>query len=397
MFKNALFQLHWIIGITVGTVLAIVGLTGGILSFEDEILRTLNPGVLTVEVPAGVEKLTPQQLIEALKTGQPDARVMSVAMSNEADTSSIVTIAPPKSPTQGRGEGSGRGRQLYLDPYTGTQLGEPAGRPFFQTVEQVHRWLVLPGGNNGVGKQIVGISTLLLVFMAISGIYLRWPTRFLNWRAWFKLSFRHRGRALWWNLHSVLGVYVFFAYLIMALTGIWWTFDWYKNGLSLALTGKPATQQGPGGPPGGGPTPDAMPEISLAATWNAFTGSTGGSWETANIQLPRKAGDPVQIRFLAAGAAHERAFDTMKIDPATGTVASWDKFAAKTSGEQLYGSIFPLHSGSYFGVAGTVLWMLASLLMPVFFVTGWLLYLGRRKQKRVMRTREAAARAAPAE
>lgn len=54
-FRNAVFQVHWFLGITAGVVLALVGVTGGMLSFEDEILEALNPGVMTVE-PAGVPR-----------------------------------------------------------------------------------------------------------------------------------------------------------------------------------------------------------------------------------------------------------------------------------------------------------------------------------------------------
>ena len=45
-------------------------------------------------------------------------------------------------------------------------------------------------------------------------------------------------------------------------------------------------------------------------------------------------------------------------------------------------SIFVLHSGSFFGLVGLVLMMIASLLMPLFAITGWQLYLGRRAKKR---------------
>ena len=44
-FRNAVFQVHWLFGITAGIVLAIVGVTGGLLSFEDALLTALNPGV----------------------------------------------------------------------------------------------------------------------------------------------------------------------------------------------------------------------------------------------------------------------------------------------------------------------------------------------------------------
>ncbi|SFR88579.1 PepSY-associated TM region [Stenotrophomonas maltophilia] len=43
MLKSMLFQLHWLLGITAGTVLALMGLTGATMSFEDEIMRAVSP------------------------------------------------------------------------------------------------------------------------------------------------------------------------------------------------------------------------------------------------------------------------------------------------------------------------------------------------------------------
>lgn len=70
-----------------------------------------------------------------------------------------------------------------------------------------------------------------------------------------------------------------------------------------------------------------------------------------------------------------------------------DRHADKPGGARLMGSMFALHSGSFFGLSGKVLMMLASLLMPLFAVTGWLLYLDRRARKR--RWREGKAALAP--
>jgi sulfite reductase (NADPH) flavoprotein alpha-component len=41
--------------------------------------------------------------------------------------------------------------------------------------------------------------------------------------------------------------------------------------------------------------------------------------------------------------------------------------------------MFVLHKGSYFGWAGTLAMMVSSLAMPLFAVTGWMLYLKRRR------------------
>ncbi|WP_185057909.1 flavodoxin domain-containing protein, partial [Pseudomonas fluorescens] len=48
----------------------------------------------------------------------------------------------------------------------------------------------------------------------------------------------------------------------------------------------------------------------------------------------------------------------------------------------LLSSIYALHVGSYFGLVGRIVLTLASLTMPLFFITGWLLYLDRRRKQR---------------
>ena len=48
--REVWFQLHWFVGITAGTLLAVIGLTGAILAFEDEIVEAINPGVFAVPV-----------------------------------------------------------------------------------------------------------------------------------------------------------------------------------------------------------------------------------------------------------------------------------------------------------------------------------------------------------
>ena len=45
--------------------------------------------------------------------------------------------------------------------------------------------------------------------------------------------------------------------------------------------------------------------------------------------------------------------------------------------------MLPVHRGSFFGSTYQFIAMLASLAMPLFFITGWMLYLKRRKQKKL--------------
>src|SRR5690606_5446799 len=160
-FRNAVFQLHWFFGITAGIVLAIVGVSGGILSLEDEMLKALNPGVMTVQ--ARNEPLAPGALVARVGAQQPGEAIASLQLSADPGDAAVVGFAPR--------DGERRGQRRYLDPYTGELLGEPRHQEFFRTTMRLHRWLVA----DDIGKQIVGASTVILVFFCLSGLYLRWP------------------------------------------------------------------------------------------------------------------------------------------------------------------------------------------------------------------------------
>ncbi|MNM51197.1 Sulfite reductase [NADPH] flavoprotein alpha-component [compost metagenome] len=59
-----------------------------------------------------------------------------------------------------------------------------------------------------------------------------------------------------------------------------------------------------------------------------------------------------------------------------------DRYSDKSLKAQLLTSIYALHVGSYFGIVGRIILTIASLTMPLFFITGWMLYLDRRRKKR---------------
>ena len=56
--------------------------------------------------------------------------------------------------------------------------------------------------------------------------------------------------------------------------------------------------------------------------------------------------------------------------------------------QQLMGSIFALHTGEYFGIIGQIGMFLASALMALFTITGFMLYINRHKKKKKKEIKE---------
>ena len=91
--RKVLFQLHWIIGITVGIVLALVGATGAVLSFEQQIVASLARDGRQVE-ENGRTPLAPAYLLARVAASEPEKRIAGLSIVREPAETVRVTFAP---------------------------------------------------------------------------------------------------------------------------------------------------------------------------------------------------------------------------------------------------------------------------------------------------------------
>ncbi|MEE4140897.1 sulfite reductase flavoprotein subunit alpha [Pseudomonas viridiflava] len=383
--KKVLFQLHWFFGITAGLVLALMGITGALYSFEDEILDALNPNVLLVQ-PQG-ETLPPVELVRRLES----ATGMTVAILRvETVGNRVAQVFFSPRP------GERRGPKRNFDPYTGELKGDGVGEEFFDFILRLHRFLAM----GEVGKQVTAACTLVLVFFCLSGLYLRWPRKALNWRVWLTLDWAKKGRSFNWDLHSVFGTWCLLFYLLFAITGLSWSYDWVSNGLNRLLGDAPAEQRKGGGGRGVNMSKDSPPAplvVDYVAIWDSLQKTAGPELSAYNLRLPSAGGQPATVFYLLKDSPHPRALNSVTLDPASGAVSSVSRYAERSLGAQLLISNYALHVGSYFGIVGRIVMTVASLMMPLFFITGWLLYLDRRRKKRQVKAArgDVSTRSAP--
>ena len=378
LLRTVLFRIHWLLGIVAGAVLIVVGVTGGMLSFEDELLRAMNPGVASVQ--ARGEPLSTAALLTRVAAQRPDDAIASLTRSADPTDPAVVGFAPRPDAAAGPG-GRPRGESRRVDPYDGALLGELRGEGFFRTTMRLHRWLLAEP--DSIGKHIVGVSSAALVVFALTGIYLRWPKR--RWhspKAWLAINLRKRGRTLLWQLHTVVATWLLPVYVVIALSGMWWSYGWYRSGLQAWAGIEAPARPGTPAPAGGEPTPTSTPRsapavFDAAAAWQAFE-AVAPAWSEATLRWPGPDGT-VQVRYFDADPAHERAASTLELDAATLAPTKHERYDDASWRRKLVGSMFALHRGSFFGLGGTLVWMFASLAMPLFAITGWWLWYARRK------------------
>ncbi|WCM90987.1 sulfite reductase flavoprotein subunit alpha [Acidovorax sp. NCPPB 3576] len=377
--RQAWFQVHWFLGITAGTVLVVIGLSGALLSFHEEILDALNPGVRQVTPRAG-PMLTPQQIVDAVARVPGHPRISTLTVQSQPGAAArVIFQARP---------GERRGDTVYVHPYTGALQPDLKGQDAFEWIEALHRWLLLP---REPGRVATGVLALCLLALSLSGLYLRWPRHPLRWRTWLTFDTALKGRSFLWALHSVVGTWALVVYLMLTATGLYWAFDAVRDTVD-GWAGLPRPARAAAAPRAGvkaGPDANEAAPLDLTRAWRTFE-QRAGPWTQASLRLPARPTQAVQFTWLAADATHDRQRNRMSIEPLTGEVPVDDRHAQRGAAARALATIYPLHMGTYFGLPGRLAVMFASLAMPLFAITGWMLYLGRRRQRRATEAARAA-------
>ncbi len=379
-FKKIWFQLHWLIGISAGTVLVLIGLSGAVFSFHEEVLDWLNPGTSSVTLRDAPE-LSPSALAQAVQASGETRRIDRITVYSEPGKSAQLTFAAEP--------GQRRGEVVFADPYTGKVLPEQKGKDFFEWVESLHRWLLLPRDD---GKPITGTLAFCLLILSLSGLYLRWPAKPLSLRTWLTFNVQRKGRPFLWGLHSVAGTWALVVYVMLTLTGMYWAFDSFRAPVDRWL-GAPSRSAARAETQAAQEAARKAPQAPLVPTalepaWNSFK-QTAPGWQFAQVRVPLRADQAVQIYWFDASAPHDRARNQLavKLD---GTVQRDERFADLPPGRRALLALYPLHIGTYFGLTGRIIVTLAGLMLPLFAITGWMLYLDRRRKARAINNEQGA-------
>jgi uncharacterized iron-regulated membrane protein len=328
--------------------------------------------------------------------------------------------------------GQNRMAAVYVDPYTGEirylQLGEQ--KNFFTTMRQLHRWLLgsfKRDGSFSLGKTVVGVSTLLFVFVLISGIVIWIPKTKKALLIRLKIKIKYGWKRFWYDLHVAGGVYAVVLMLAMSLTGLTYSFSWYRNGFNRVFGAEPPQMGQHGGAPapqavagstnqreGRGNRPENAGENRREGRGNRGEnhGGRGGrpenigenqregrgvnyrQWQTIAEQLKTQYPDCKSISIQDGKVSvslseygNGRASDSYVFDARTGDVTETKYYKDSDKSGKLRGWIYAVHVGSWGGIVTRILTFLAALLGATLPLTGYYLWirrlLNRRKTRRI--------------
>lgn len=413
-------KLHLWLSVPFGIVVAVICFTGALLVFEDEITSLYYSGVSTVEpqrevLPLGV-------IVEKVEQGlSSGTEVTGVVVSSSPCEAYKVNLSKP------------RRAALYVNQYTGEVQGDYRRLGFFSGVLRLHRWLMDTKPNDGGiywGKIAVGASALVFVVLLLTGLVLWLPRNRKMFKNRLKVVFSKGKNRLWYDLHVTGGFYAALLLLVMALTGLTWSFGWYSDSFySLFLSSESDVSivtQLPDATTGATTVShnraaqatlvsenDAVSAASfLAAQSDGSTGATVkadgvsgatavanysaagkyGSWSKALEAVAALCPDFAEITVSAGsvsvkydGWGNSRASDKYNFDESAGTLLSVQEYAGTTEKSRVRGWVYSLHTGSWGGVVVKLLYFLAALLGTALPLTGYYFWIkrlyGKRKQK----------------
>ncbi len=387
--KKIFAKIHLWLSLPLGIVLTVVCLSGAVLVFEGEITRALHPELYRVAAPADARPLRPSQLAGRIGGQMPDSlHLVSLQLSARSDEPCMAAFRE-----------TGR-RQLSVDPYTGNVNGWTESPAFFGTVRKLHRWLLDPPpskGEKSIGNAIVGVSTLALVVILVSGLILWIPRSRKALRNRLKVSCSD-GRRFWHDCHVSLGFYATLLLLVMALTGLTWSFGWYRTAAYALFGGTPqiaVAQEFPArktdsgsrqsrersGERNTGREHDGTQAETEArpfdyAVWDAVLGQlTTHCTAYKTITLTR-------TEAQVARQSAMRRIDRATFDPRSGRLAEIARYEDTPRQQRLRGWFYAFHTGTWGGIWTKILYFLAALVGASLPLTGYWLWWRRCTKKR---------------
>lgn len=362
--KDVILFAHRWLGFISGLVVFIISVTGCIYCFQDEIQDALL-NYRKVEVQAR-PFLQPSEFQRLALEKFPGGKITSVIYYGE-ERSVMVRLSVKK-----------KVMALYFNPYSGKLLyNEVFKSSFFAFIKNVHLYLFLP---REIGKVVNGVSVIVFVVIMVTGLVLWWPTRKSDRKRSFTIKWGAKWKRVNYDLHNVLGFYVTAVVIVIAITGLSFSYKWMNKGLyTMANLGKSY--------------PLEKKKFKSDSTAVALYPQSNLVIDHVYQQVRKTSPEAKYLLFIpGAGKGaplsvtaylepmHFRYSDNYLFDRYSGKQLNFMPYAQKSAGMKLNNMNYDIHTGQIAGFFGKIIAFLCSLISASLPVTGLILYLGKKKK-----------------
>lgn len=363
--KSAVRTLHLWLGLSVGVLLAITGLSGSILVFYVELDQALHPAIqgnAAIASPANWQQAY-QSLIDTFPTHTGPWRL-------EVSDNPGVIPARYNNPPETAGEDfapmlvwlSADGKQVLRQDFW--------GQTAMTWLYDLHYRLLLeaPGGT------LLGYLGLAMLVLLLSGVWAWWPRRLTHLAKALKFKTPASTSRRLYDLHKLTGLWGLLLLLLLTLTGVMLALPDETSAVLSATIGEPHS---PRAPPLRWSSDERLSvDDALTAARRALPSATL-SW----IEVPGNGSGAYSFRFQVSGDPSRRfPHSYVYVHPVSGEILETFNIRDMGPASTVKNWLHPLHNGAVAGLPGRLLLFIAGLLPTVMLITGWLRWRGSRQR-----------------
>ncbi|PWN64802.1 PepSY-associated TM helix domain-containing protein [Chryseobacterium oncorhynchi] len=381
VIKYVMWIIHLWLGLLSSIIVFVVCLTGCLYAFKNQITDFSNRDKVYISSPSKQVK-SPDQIQAELR--KDNKELTSLLMPDDAGRSYVVGYRENQ-----------LDKATYYNQYTGKILGQAdvGSSRFFEIVLDIHRNLMM--GN--VGRQILGAGILMFCVLLISGLILWLPKKLKFLKQGLTVMFKAKFQRLNYDLHNTLGFYTFLILFFIAVTGLYITYPWVKNGLIVSLGGSSidniSKDKDSGDDAFGGLLEDMLQKQDEKKNLkNSESASIDKILKLADHQLPYSATISIELpnkenpRYVVIKTNRQNFLGMMLPDEVTfdktGVFKTKELFSDKPLNKQFTALAKPLHTGEIMGLPSIILYFIVSFIGCSLPITGLLIWWHRfRKMK----------------
>lgn len=382
IFRKIVEWLHLWLGLASGIVVFIVCLTAAVWVFRPEIERFTLTHFRTQE--SEQRYLQPSHLRKLA-----DAHLSAAGVTMKS-TSRIFFGKKGWSASVNYQDADGGYATVYLNPHSGevlyleTEL--PTTTRFMLFLRAGHRFFWLPPE---VGSPLVGVSCIFFLITLITGLIWWYPNKWTKStrQKSFKVKWNANWKRLNIDLHNVLGFYSAIVAIVLTITGIYYSFAWFKEGYHRLLTGKTeigSTYPYEITPPISKSTsPDPALNQPEDIIWQKIAESAG--MYEIDLILPADTTSPYTV-YINPDVTKEgyyyrmyaRYFDQYTLAEILPVGKRHIPFAQLSRAEKIFRANYEIHVGSIGGLPTRILASIISLIGASLPITGFIIWYNRK-------------------
>jgi uncharacterized iron-regulated membrane protein len=363
-WRTLAFHAHRWLGLVVGVLLCIAGLTGSLLvllsgdgSYNWWLAQRFG------EITPTETKATIPNIIEKIQTTYTDPTLKFESLGfPEGDKDPYVAWFMDATTNHHLG--------VVVNPYTGQIMGDYEWEKMWHGIILKLHYSLLAGDT---GILLMGVVALLTVILSITGIIL-WP----GWRklvAGFKVKWNGHIKRRNFDIHKVAGIIAAVFLLLTGFTGFVWNVpEAHVEDAIYALTVTPKLSE-----PVSRPIPDQqpLPLVDLLKRADAVFPDA----KTTSISFPHEPTGVFTVGKKQAGESLSWGTTTIAFDQFSGEIVRVEDSMKPSRAGAILNQFVPIHYGTFAGIYSLILYFFVGLAPTVLLITGFIMWWHRKRVK----------------